>query len=469
MKTLVSILLVTFILYAELSYDFTGVLHKDDHLNFYFDEIQLSDGANRFLISQAYNNRNGNIDEIKIISFADSTYSLLLDLCCITSYQVLKTVSNGMRDIAIYQDDFSGSYEIDTIHFNGQTYSKPSTDVLSSEEALVVKLYADAINIISKNSNSIDDIYKECLKLYKAGHVKEAASVLYSIFNSSREKQITNSITVLNDLGFFLEQSDQHRKAIEVLENVVKQAPSRTVAYLNLGDAYLGAKDSTKALKNYTLYISQMKENGKESRIPRRVLEFSDYSNNIPFEEAEKHITATKEKDNSYEVFDKLGIDEALRDSLNRATNITRNKENVFSLAYHFTNDVFVDTLQLNGKNKYTVLKLRIHKKPYPNDFEDVLELITIRDMKKNTVMTNAYVSPYCGRAEPRVDITEIRDGIYGINVLASTSCGNQIGTEKYCDTLFVEKNRLLFKRDELAVSSDAFNIFDKLEEFNND
>ncbi len=196
------------------------------------------------------------------------------------------------------------------------------------------------------------------------------------------------------------------------------------------------------------------------------LLLFLGCTNKIPFEKAEQEILATKEKKNALAVFEQLGVTQAALDSISKNSNITQRGQFFYTI-YRYMNTVTIDTLKIDDKARYKLLKLRIHKKPYPKDFEDVLELITIRDMKKQTVMTKAYVSPYCGRAEPKVTMQEIRNGIYGINILSAVSCGYQIATEKYCDTLIVQRDTLLYKRDESGGSSDAFNIFDELEKFN--
>ncbi len=59
----------------------------------------------------------------------------------------------------------------------------------------------------------------------------------------------------------------------EVLEKILEKFPNRTVAYLNLGDAYWGLDDKAKAKEAYQTYIKQMKESGKEKKIPQVVLE----------------------------------------------------------------------------------------------------------------------------------------------------------------------------------------------------
>ena len=77
-----------------------------------------------------------------------------------------------------------------------------------------------------------------------------------------------------NDIAYYLQQSNANDEAIFLLEKIIEKFPNRTVAYLNLADSYAGKGESEKAKQNYEKYISLMKQDGKESKIPQRVLEF---------------------------------------------------------------------------------------------------------------------------------------------------------------------------------------------------
>ena len=81
------------------------------------------------------------------------------------------------------------------------------------------------------------------------------------------------NIQKFNDIGFFLNEAGNYLEASYFLENVTAFSPNRTVAYINLGDAYWGLKQMSKAKKAYQKYISLMKASGKEAKIPKRVWE----------------------------------------------------------------------------------------------------------------------------------------------------------------------------------------------------
>ncbi|MCF6349697.1 MAG: tetratricopeptide repeat protein [Flavobacteriaceae bacterium] len=81
------------------------------------------------------------------------------------------------------------------------------------------------------------------------------------------------NISKYNDIAYYLEQSKLYEEAIFLLEEIIKNFPNRTVAYINLGDAYWGLENKEKAKKAYTTYITQMKVLGKEHKIPKQVFD----------------------------------------------------------------------------------------------------------------------------------------------------------------------------------------------------
>ena len=76
---------------------------------------------------------------------------------------------------------------------------------------------------------------------------------------------------VFNDVAFFWQQAGFNTDAIWLLKKVISENPKRTVAYLNLADAYWEAGDKASAGKNYKVYTDLMSENGKQAKVPDRV------------------------------------------------------------------------------------------------------------------------------------------------------------------------------------------------------
>jgi tetratricopeptide (TPR) repeat protein len=77
---------------------------------------------------------------------------------------------------------------------------------------------------------------------------------------------------MFNDLGFFYEQNRQYEKSLKILVNVISKFPDRIVAYVNIGDTYWGMGERENAKEAYLKYIELMEKEGKEAKVPNRVL-----------------------------------------------------------------------------------------------------------------------------------------------------------------------------------------------------
>jgi tetratricopeptide (TPR) repeat protein len=84
----------------------------------------------------------------------------------------------------------------------------------------------------------------------------------------------TKTLQKYNDIAYYLQQANANEEAIFLLEKIIEKFPNRTVAYLNLADAYNGINNKEKAKVNYEKYISLMKQDNRELKIPKRVLEY---------------------------------------------------------------------------------------------------------------------------------------------------------------------------------------------------
>ncbi|MFP4681814.1 MAG: tetratricopeptide repeat protein [Chitinispirillaceae bacterium] len=138
--------------------------------------------------------------------------------------------------------------------------------------AVVVYLLFAAVPGYTRLKQNLKDSHQHALKLYRAGHVTEAADLLSLAIGSGPWKMSNHDIVIFNDLGFFLEQSGRYEEAAAVLKQVVSNFPDRSPAHLNLADTYLGLGKRNKARKHYCYYADLMKKEGKEKRIPKRVL-----------------------------------------------------------------------------------------------------------------------------------------------------------------------------------------------------
>ncbi len=114
--------------------------------------------------------------------------------------------------------------------------------------------------------------YKFALNAFKGKSFIDAASIS-SIALVFPNLLSNSTINIFNDMGFFKEQGKDYRSAILILKLIVERYPSRTVAYLNLADAYWGIDDKASAKESYQTYANLMKKEGKEKKIPSRVYE----------------------------------------------------------------------------------------------------------------------------------------------------------------------------------------------------
>lgn len=88
----------------------------------------------------------------------------------------------------------------------------------------------------------------------------------------------TDSQQQFNDIAYFWQQAGFNDEAIWLLVKVLENNPKRTVAYLNIADAYWAKEEKAKATESYRAYIGLMNAGGKKQKVPRRALERSAYS-----------------------------------------------------------------------------------------------------------------------------------------------------------------------------------------------
>jgi hypothetical protein len=86
----------------------------------------------------------------------------------------------------------------------------------------------------------------------------------------------SSTVEAINNLAFYLTENGRPYVAIPLLTAIVKKFPDRVVANLNLADAYWDNDMKTRAAEHYRGYIRQMRESGKSSRVPSRVLDRLD-------------------------------------------------------------------------------------------------------------------------------------------------------------------------------------------------
>lgn len=81
------------------------------------------------------------------------------------------------------------------------------------------------------------------------------------------------NVSKYNDIAYFLGNGNSFEQSILILKEIINEFPNRTVAYINLGDAYWGLEEKENASQAYKKYIELMKVNCKENKIPQRVFD----------------------------------------------------------------------------------------------------------------------------------------------------------------------------------------------------
>ncbi|MBU9676380.1 tetratricopeptide repeat protein [Burkholderia multivorans] len=82
-----------------------------------------------------------------------------------------------------------------------------------------------------------------------------------------------DNVEDVNNLAFFLEKYKRNSEAAQLLQSLVKKFPNRTVARLNLADAYWEIDVKELATPEYREYRRQMNLKGLSAKIPPRIMD----------------------------------------------------------------------------------------------------------------------------------------------------------------------------------------------------
>lgn len=127
-----------------------------------------------------------------------------------------------------------------------------------------------------KIKEELKQLHSKALAFYKSKNLKGSAALALPFVTNHNYlyvKVSKENVEQYNDFGFFLEQGGNYKEAVILLKEIVFWFPNRTPAWLNLGDAQFSLKKKEDAKNSYKKYIVLMKKEGKETKIPIRVLE----------------------------------------------------------------------------------------------------------------------------------------------------------------------------------------------------
>ena len=271
--------------YENKQQDFKNPISKKwDTLKGYFNDDIKED-----LILSSYNISKGEF-YYKVLLQKESNY--LVSKTDTINEEFSYLINEGKANIFIY-DNSKGSYGIrisccaSTKEYEEYIYSynnKSKVWVLetSFEYTRRPKISFDITYPKEKDiiyyEKQLDDLLKTTQTKFKEKNfdwIEKEINDLFLIGKITHNVSLNSkNINKFNDLAYFLEQTEKgDALAIYLLEKIIKEFPNRTVAYINLGDAYWGLGEKVKAKEAYKTYIDQMKTKGKESKIPEVVLE----------------------------------------------------------------------------------------------------------------------------------------------------------------------------------------------------
>jgi hypothetical protein len=164
-----------------------------------------------------------------------------------------------------YNQDYSINYEVEyptkSVSINAITYQKINVPTQEERNVYYKDILADLFtNLKSAYTNKTKTLN---LSIYPK----------FILFDILTAIPITKeNVNKYNDLAYYLQQtSNEELFAQYLLVQITEIFPNRTVAYINLGDAYWDLENFEKAKHAYLKYISLMKSTGNEKEVPINV------------------------------------------------------------------------------------------------------------------------------------------------------------------------------------------------------
>jgi hypothetical protein len=217
-------------------------------------------------------------------------YIKIIDNGCIRIFQSGTTGgSNKYYSFYKYNNKFNNWYCTKKIYYaQGVGIEMPHIEITYPDGTDGVdgsKINSSQAKTISKDErekyyqNKLTQMHAKLMVLYRN---KKTSSIPQEFFEVILLAELKKNVPVTienveqyNNIAFIIGLSnDGYYSSAYLLKYIISVIPSRTVAYLNLGDAYSGMQDSSEAKRMYLQYITLMRKDGKESKIPKRVKDF---------------------------------------------------------------------------------------------------------------------------------------------------------------------------------------------------
>lgn len=215
-----------------------------------------------FKNADLYNDTKGSIS---VVGFCCGNWKTV-ETFFYTYNDEVKTWILSEKYIYSYNQDYTINYEVEypaiAISIDGIKFNTIKTQDSIERKNYFNKLLSDLLLKFS-SAHEKKSAYPT-LKLYPK----------YIILDMLTAVPITTeNLIKYNDLAYYFQQTTtEDVNAQYILEDLVKKFPLRTAAYINLGDAYWDSANFSKAKEAYKKYVTLMKVDGKESKIPQLVL-----------------------------------------------------------------------------------------------------------------------------------------------------------------------------------------------------
>lgn len=162
------------------------------------------------------------------------------------------------------KDEYDEGAIIPTMIFAGPRSRCLEVNTFESEKIELVTIVS--LEKQAEAWNKLKYTHQSCLSEYKSKKYITTLSVTKDdIYNYLSSIEICDStITIFNDLAFFIvnqsiengELSDRLNAAVIILESILYYFPERTVAYINLGDAYWELNEYDKAKQSKLIVLT---------------------------------------------------------------------------------------------------------------------------------------------------------------------------------------------------------------------
>ena len=167
-------------------------------------------------------------------------------------------ILDKLKTISLYKEDF----DVKSLECRKNIH-KPIKDY---DRQTVLKMHGEKCRTFYAVENTLDDL-EEYVKNYSDFDIDKSRMDWYL----GRYPMNQKNITTYNNIAFYLSNHNNYKPAIYLLHKIIKAFPDRTVAYLNLADAYWDSKDKRNAKIFYKKYLSQINNKGENVSIPSRV------------------------------------------------------------------------------------------------------------------------------------------------------------------------------------------------------